>query len=304
MAGLLGQESAGVGADAGPAPSTVAAAAAAAGDFDATAPADLLPLAGLALLVGLMLAPFVRWIRQRIPLQDTGPARAAFELRDVAALMLVFLGLQVVAGVIVTALDLNVDSFLVALPLTVGIQGAACAFVLALAWRRKGLAALGLRRHGAAESVAFGAVSYFGSGPFLFALLAVTPYILQEWFGMPHEPQDVAVMIAGAKGLERLFVPLFAVILIPLMEELLFRGFMQGALEARLGVAPALVLTSLAFAALHGASALIPIFGLSLILGLVMLRTRRLVACWFVHALHNGLTTGLLFFAPDTVIGS
>jgi hypothetical protein len=82
----------------------------------------------------------------------------------------------------------------------------------------------------------------------------------------------------------------------------IFRGFLQNALEPRIGAWPAVIVASLAFALMHGVTAAIPIFGLSLILGVVMLRTRRITACWFVHALHNGLTTGLLYLAPETFL--
>ncbi len=47
-------------------------------------------------------------------------------------------------------------------------------------------------------------------------------------------------------------------------------------------------------AALHGPSAFLPIFGLSLVLGAVMLRTQRLVAAWGIHALHNGIQVAAL----------
>jgi membrane protease YdiL (CAAX protease family) len=37
------------------------------------------------------------------------------------------------------------------------------------------------------------------------------------------------------------------------------------------------------------------VFVLSLLLGLVQLRTRNLAACWLVHAIHNGLTLSFGF---------
>jgi membrane protease YdiL (CAAX protease family) len=54
------------------------------------------------------------------------------------------------------------------------------------------------------------------------------------------------------------------------------------------------VATSAVFGLLHGPSASLPIFGLSLILGGVMLRTQRLLAPCLIHMLHNGLMVFLL----------
>jgi membrane protease YdiL (CAAX protease family) len=89
-------------------------------------------------------------------------------------------------------------------------------------------------------------------------------------------------------------VPL-AVLVLPYFEELIFRGFLQPLLVQNLGDRGGVVATSAVFAALHGASPFLPIFGLSLILGGVMLRTQRLVGSFAVHALHNGLMLAYLF---------
>jgi membrane protease YdiL (CAAX protease family) len=270
---------------------------------DVTDPQWALTIAGGAVLVGLVILPLVeriaRWTFPRASL-STGPS---FTWRDILAVVLVLLSLQIVVGGAAQALDLDLESLLVALPLTIVWQGGTAAFVLAVAARRRfGFAALGLRPGEHTWAVGYALTRYLGWGPFLFALLALTPMLLERVFGVAHEPQDVARMIALAQGPERWLVPLFAVLLIPLLEELMFRGFLQNALEPRIGAWPAVIVASLAFALMHGVTAAIPIFGLSLILGVVMLRTRRITACWFVHALHNGLTTGLLYLAPETFL--
>ena len=58
-------------------------------------------------------------------------------------------------------------------------------------------------------------------------------------------------------------------------------------------------LTSLAFAALHGAAAFLPVLALSLLLGVIYLRTRSLVAVGVVHAMHNSLVLTLFFNFPE-----
>lgn len=271
--------------------------------FSATNPAQILPLVGFALLFGVLLAPLVQRIARWAWPRAAAPTARVFGLRDIGLVALGFLLIQILAGIVIDLFDLDVHTLLVAMPATVFVQAATGGLILALAARApRGFAALGLRGGQMPWALGYAAAKYVGAGPFLFALMAASPLFLERVLGIPHEPQDVALLIAGATDFERVLVPLFAALLIPLLEELMFRGFLQNALESLLGAAPAVVLTSVAFAALHGASAFIPIFGLSVLLGVVMLRTRRLAACWFVHGLHNGLTTSLLFLAPDTLL--
>ena len=218
---------------------------------DVTDPAIFGPIAGLALLVGLAFVPLVRgvarWAYPR-PASSTG---RSFELRDIAAVALVFVGLQLVAGTVVQLFDLDPEGLFVALNLTVALQAATGAAVLVLATRRPhGFAALGLRPKETGWATVYGLVRYLGSLPFLFALMAATPFLLERVFGLPHDTQEVARMIAAAEGRDRLVVPIYAAFLIPLLEELLFRGFLQNTLEPRVGPLPAVLLTSAAFAAL------------------------------------------------------
>ncbi len=273
-------------------------------DPDLTDPSFFGPVAGVAVAVGLLLAPLgqraARWAFPRAA-RATG---VTFEWRDLAAVALVFIASQVLAGGIAAGFGLDLEAVLVALPLTALAQLITCAAILGLAAKRRhGFPALGLRRGEGAWSIAYGLVRYFGWWPFLFALMATAPFLVEVLFDVPYEPQEVAQLIAGATGAERLLVLALAALVIPFCEELIFRGFLQTALEARVGRVAAVALASLIFAALHGTAAFVPIFGLSVILGIVMLHTRRLLACWAIHGLHNGLTTGLLFLFPDMLGG-
>jgi hypothetical protein len=90
---------------------------------------------------------------------------------------------------------------------------------------------------------------------------------------------------------------------LPFVEELFFRGFLQPLLVQNFRDKGGVVLTAAIFGALHGASSFLPIFGLALVLGGVMLRTQRLMAAWAIHALHNGLQIGLILLFGDLVEG-
>jgi membrane protease YdiL (CAAX protease family) len=94
---------------------------------------------------------------------------------------------------------------------------------------------------------------------------------------------------------DRSIAILLAVLVAPLLEEILFRAFLQPLLVQNLSDRLGIVVTSLVFAALHGTAALVPIFALSLLLGAIMLRTQRLFAVWAVHATHNALVFLLLY---------
>ena len=90
-----------------------------------------------------------------------------------------------------------------------------------------------------------------------------------------------------------------AVLVGPLIEEVLFRGFLQPLLVQNLGEVGGIVVTSLVFAMLHSSVTWLPIFGLSCLLGVIQLRTHRLVASWVVHATHNALVLSIVFLVPE-----
>jgi membrane protease YdiL (CAAX protease family) len=108
----------------------------------------------------------------------------------------------------------------------------------------------------------------------------------------------------GAAGPALLAVFLCLVLLPPLLEECLFRGFMYLGLKTRLPKAGAFVLTSLLFALVHlqignGAplvwSAAIDTFVLSLVLIYLREATDSLWASIFLHAIKNSLAFLALF---------
>lgn len=105
--------------------------------------------------------------------------------------------------------------------------------------------------------------------------------------------QDVVRLILTLEHGELVVAALVAVFLGPLIEELLFRGFLQGFLEPHLGLRGALVATSAVFASLHGLAGLPILFVLSLFLGWLQQRTRSLWVPWFAHALNNAVMLGL-----------
>jgi membrane protease YdiL (CAAX protease family) len=134
--------------------------------------------------------------------------------------------------------------------------------------------------------------------PALFGVSLLSPWLLERTLG-EAEGQEVLLMIGALEGGALIFALVLAGLLQPILEEVLFRGFLQPLLVQNFRESGGIFLTSLAFAALHGAVAFLPVFCLSLLLGAIYLRTRSLVAVALVHATHNSLILALFLNFPE-----
>lgn len=152
----------------------------------------------------------------------------------------------------------------------------------------EGLGALGLRSDRLPAALLVALVGYVLLSPGIYGLGMIWRWVL-EALGRSDGPQAVALELGL---LDSIWFPLgavFAILVIPFFEELAFRGFLQPLFVQNFGDKGGVVLTSAGFALLHGEVAFLPIFGLSLVLGSVMLRTQRLAAPILVHSLNNAL---------------
>lgn len=94
------------------------------------------------------------------------------------------------------------------------------------------------------------------------------------------------------------------VVLAPLLEELLFRGFLQSLIRQHLGTKPAIGITALCFAFFHyspdqglaNVSIMGSLFGLALFLGFVYQRQGSLAASMALHATFNAANVLNLYF--------
>jgi membrane protease YdiL (CAAX protease family) len=85
-----------------------------------------------------------------------------------------------------------------------------------------------------------------------------------------------------------------AVVLVPILEELIFRGHLQTAIDRAIGrPGVAIIVPSAVFAMIHDWWSMPAIFALSVMMGVVYHRTQNLWAAILVHAGFNGLTTTL-----------
>jgi uncharacterized protein len=112
-------------------------------------------------------------------------------------------------------------------------------------------------------------------------------------------PKILGITPSGVGGWTVLIV--ITVVGAPFVEELFFRGLVQGAFTRRVGATPALFLTALVFAAVHvtdeGILAPIILLPMALILGYLKQRTGRLAPGMIAHAVFNA-TVLVLFLVP------
>lgn len=84
-------------------------------------------------------------------------------------------------------------------------------------------------------------------------------------------------------------------VLAPICEETLFRGFLYTSLRRYRGVFPCLLLTALLFAGVHmDGGGFLPLFGLGLLFGFVVERTKSTLASMVAHGLWNSGTFTLV----------
>ena len=260
-----------------------------------------LALAGLvAAVLGLATAPLcAAVVRRLVPGRNVVFVRWGFS----HVLLAIVTGVTALAVTTLFPAPAKFDA-LVEVLRSVVVLGSVAALVAFVAERLDPLGdrSLGLWPGGQLRAVGVALLAYAWFLPAVFGLGFTWPWILER-LGESHELQAMLTALPelGTGGLV-VFV-LCTVVIVPLFEEVVFRGFLQPLLVQNLNDTAGVVMTSLVFAMLHGTSAFLPIFALSLVLGAVMLRTQRLVAVWAVHALHNGVTLAL-FLAAGEAVGS
>jgi len=133
----------------------------------------------------------------------------------------------------------------------------------------------------------------------LTILLDEIDRLIQQFIPMPEEWMTEMVNIMKVtSGLELLLVILSAVVLASVMEEAVFRGFLQKSMEEHINVTQAVIYTSLGWAIIHlnpYIAAQIFLFGF--VLGYLAWRANSIFPAIICHAINNGVA--LLYFNID-----
>lgn len=141
-------------------------------------------------------------------------------------------------------------------------------------------------------------------GRALLALLAAYPVIMlvqSMVFGVAGgnlQPQEVVEFLQNADTpRDRVAVMVMAIVVAPVAEEMIFRGYLYPAAKRTVGPLLSLGATSLLFAALHGHAASIPaLFTLAVCLGLAYEKTGSLLVPMVMHAVFNAVSVAAILF--------
>lgn len=111
---------------------------------------------------------------------------------------------------------------------------------------------------------------------------------------LPHRETELEQLLKMGLPI-KVMVALLAVLTAPLIEELVYRGVVYGAIARLAGKATAIVLVALLFALVHvpqywgSVAAITVISSLSLVLTLLRAWTNRLLPCVATHLVYNGI---------------
>lgn len=126
------------------------------------------------------------------------------------------------------------------------------------------------------------------------ALIAIFSHF--PWFDA-SQAQDVGYDNL-ASLLDRIVAFIALVIVAPIAEEIIFRGWLYGKLRARLPLIPAILLVSLLFGFMHGQwNVGVNVFAMSIILCLQREVTGTIYSGILLHMIKNGIAFYLLYFA-------
>src|SRR5262249_29863760 len=130
--------------------------------------------------------------------------------------------------------------------------------------------------------------------------VAGTSEVICEKLRLPVEPQDMAQLFLGSNSLStRVAIAVMAIVAAPLFEELFFRGLTYPPLKQKLGVVPAVLLTSLAFAGIHfHALSFLPLTALAIGFTLAYEVTGNLAVPVVIHSLFNLMTIAVMVMVP------
>jgi len=252
-----------------------------------------------AVIVGLGVALFARWLLTtslgRDALAHAKPRRNSMTLYLPFAMFLLWFSLQftvLLVGDNTSWQGLfrrNVVASVTSL-ITVGVMLAAAQLAFA-----RGIRGLGLRLKTIPRDLGGAFATLLAVWPLLLAAMSLTMRITRMRFGPDYQiPQHEALKMITASPAPPLLAILIvmAVVIAPLVEEILFRGLFQTMIRSYLERPwPAIVVTSALFAAIHADWSHWPsLFMLSLGLGYSYEKSGSLLRPIFMHALFNGIS--------------
>jgi len=255
-------------------------------------PAILLPLIALCVV---SFAYYIRLARSVFSAPPDDAASSRWDIGDaVFAGSLAGLYLSTIFLAVDHPQELTMDAILGGMVLHFLLVGG---ILLFLTLRGKNpLAMFGLLRGQWWQIGAFSLVSLAAAYPVIY-LSQIASY----WFlNAAETPQEIIRFLETHAGFgDRAAVVVLAVIVAPIAEELIFRGYFYGVLRQYGGRLCAILVTSMLFAAIHlHAPSMAGLFFLAVTLALIYEKTSNLWAPIFAHAVFNGVAICLAVYWP------
>jgi membrane protease YdiL (CAAX protease family) len=123
---------------------------------------------------------------------------------------------------------------------------------------------------------------------------------LLELLGLPVREQEWVLELLSDRAAVLRLAP-WIVLIVPVSEEVFFRGYMFRLLARRAGVLTGFLLSSLTFALVHfNPSGFVIYFGIGMALAFIYRRTGNLVAPVAGHVVHNSITLGISLLVRGT----
>ena len=186
------------------------------------------------------------------------------------------------------------NTILLSLSLVVNII--TCLYIFNIVRTGYGLpvASLGLTARNWKSDVKTGLKHYLIVFPVIIASGFIVDFVLRA-FGIEPAQQDIINSILSEDSLGTLtFMVFFGMLAAPIIEEILFRGFLQSAVRITCDKWQTVLISGFIFALIHwNAHVFLQIFVLGLLLAYLFEKTGSLVAPITVHICHN--TTTLVF---------
>jgi len=170
-----------------------------------------------------------------------------------------------------------------------------------LRWRGISLEqAFGLSRHTWAKGVARGILLFCGVLPLVLTFTFLWMEALQAFGVVPQEQDTLKLFRAVDSPLWRGYFVVLSVMMAPVFEESVFRGFLYPVLRRALGIAGGLIAVSVIFALVHfNLTVFGPLVMLALLLAIAYEMTGNLLVPIVIHGLFNTVTLLVQFAMPE-----
>lgn len=220
-----------------------------------------------------------------------------------AYVILLLIGMPVIVRFINALLGFNILNSIghrnLVLFISVFINMLVCSYVFYIVCieYRQSVTALGLSLVNLSGNIKQGVKRYAITLPVII-LAGFVINLISSYYGQAPQMQEIVQWVLEEKSVFVLgSLIFFGVVVAPVMEEIMFRGFLQPALKNSLGRRYAITITASLFAAVHmDIFAFLQIFILGMLLGYLYEKTQTLVASIVVHILHNSLTLVFLLY--------